>query len=99
MQDIVVDFLRRAHAIIEAAERGLVTEDDLAAGRNSMNELLEQDWVMPRAVSEVSIHWKLIEESLRTILEGKSDTQTSADELQTAWTAYNDIENALKDHQ
>ena len=99
MQDIAVNFLRRSRAIIEAAERGLVTEEELTAGRNSMNELLEQDWVMPRAVSEVSIHWKLIEESLRTILEGKSSTQTSADELQAAWTAYNNIENALQDHQ
>ena len=71
MQDVAVDFLRRVRSIIEAAGRGLVTEDDLSDGRNSMNELLEQDWVMPRAVSDVSIHWRLIEDFLRTILEGK----------------------------
>ena len=95
MQDVAVDFLRRVRSIIEAAERGLVTEDDLSAGRNSMNELLEQDWVMPRAVSDVSIHWRLIEDSLRTIPKGKAGTQT----LQAAWTAYRDIEDVLKDEQ
>ena len=98
MQDVAVDFLRRVRSIIEAAERGLVTEQDLAAGRNAMNNLLEQDWVMPRAVSEVSIHWKLIEESLRTILEGQADAQTSTEELQAAWTAYRGIEDVFKDH-
>ena len=75
MRDVAADFLRRARSIIEAAGRGLVTEDDLAAGRQSMNELLEQDWVMPRAVSEVSIHWRLIEDSLRTIPEGQAGVQ------------------------
>ena len=98
MQDVAVDFLRRVRSIIEAAERGLVTEEDLTAGRNAMNNLLEQDWVMPRAVSEVSIHWKLIEESLRTILEGQADAQTSTEELQAAWTAYRGIEDVFKDH-
>jgi len=98
MQDVAVDFLRRVRSIIEAAERGLVTEEDLAAGRNAMNKLLEQDWVMPRAVSEVSIHWKLIEESLRTILDGQADAQTSTEELQAAWTAYRGIEDVFKDH-
>ena len=99
MQDVAVDFLRRVRSIIEAAERGLVTEDDLSAGRNSMNELLEQDWVMPRAVSDVSIHWRLIEESLRTILKGMADAQTSTEELQAAWTAYRDIEDVFKEEQ
>ena len=94
-----MDFLQRVRSIIEAAERGLVREDDLSAGRTSMNELLEQDWVMPRAVSDVSIHWRLIEDSLRTILKGKADAQTSTEELQAAWTAYRDIEDALKDEQ
>ena len=97
MQDVAVDFLRRVRSIIEAAERGLIREEDLAAGRKSMNELLEQDWVMPRAVSEVSMRWKLIEESLRTILEGRTGAQPSTEELQAAWTAYRDIEEALKE--
>ncbi len=99
MQDVAVDFLRRVRSIIEAAERGLVTEDDLSAGRNSMNQLLEQDWVMPRAVSDVSIHWRLIEDSLKLILKGKADSQTPAEELQTAWTAYRAIEDVFKDEQ
>jgi hypothetical protein len=99
MQDVAVDFLRRVRSIIEVAERGLVTEDDISAGRNSMNELLEQDWVMPRAVSDVSIHWRLIEDSLRTILKGMADAQTSTEELQAAWTAYRDIEDVFKDEQ
>jgi len=98
MQDVAVDFLRRVRSIIEAAERGLVTEEDLTAGRDAMNKLLEQDWVMPRAVSEVSIHWKLIEESLRTILEGQPDAQASTEELQAAWTAYGGIEDVFIDH-
>ena len=96
MRDVAADFLQRARSIIEAAERGLLREDDLAAGRQSMNELLEQDWVMPRAVSEVSIHWKLIEESLRTILEGQAGVQSSTEELQAAWTAYREIEEVLE---
>lgn len=96
MRDVAVDFLRRVRSIIEAAERGLVREDDLAAGRHSMNELLEQDWVMPRAVSEVSIHWKLIEESLRTILKGPAGVQPPTEELQAAWTAYREIEEVLE---
>ncbi len=99
MQDVAVDFLRRVRSIIEAAERGLLTEEDLAAGRNSMNKLLELDWVMPRAVSEVSIHWKLIEESLRAMLEGQTGAQTPAEELQAAWTAYRGIEDVFKDDQ
>ena len=99
MRDVAVDFLRRVRSIIEAAERGLVREDDVAAGRHSMNELLEQDWVMPRAVSEVSIHWKLIEESLRTILEGQAGVQSSTEELQAAWTAYQEIEEVLETPQ
>ena len=99
MQDVAVDFLRRVRSIIEVAERGLVTEDDISAGRNSMNELLEQDWVMPRAVSDVSIHWRLIEDALRTILKGMADAQTSTEELQAAWTAYRDIEDVFKDEQ
>lgn len=98
MQDVAVDFLRRVRSIIEAAERGLVTEEHLAAGRDAMNKLLEQDWVMPRAVSEVSIHWKLIEESLRIIMEGRADAQTSTEGLQAAWTAYGGIEDVFKDH-
>ncbi len=96
MRDVAVDFLRRVRSIIEAAERGLVREDDLAAGRHSMNELLEQDWVMPRAVSEVSIHWKLIEESLRTILKGQAGVQPPTEELQAAWIAYREIEEVLE---
>jgi hypothetical protein len=99
MQDVAVDFLRRVRSIIEAAERGLVTEDDLSAGRNSMNELLEQDWVMPRAVSDVSIHWRLIEDSLRPVLKGNPDAQTSTEELQTAWTAFRAIEDVFKEDQ
>jgi hypothetical protein len=95
MRDVAADFLRRIRSIIEAAERGLVREDDLAAGRHSMNELLEQDWVMPRAVSEVSIHWKLIEESLRT-MKGQAGVQPPAEELQAAWTAYREIEEVLE---
>jgi hypothetical protein len=96
MRDVAVDFLQRARSIIEAAERGLVRGDDLAAGRQSMNELLEQDWVMPRAVSEVSIHWRLIEDSLRTILEGQAGVQSPTEELQAAWTAYREIEEVLQ---
>ena len=96
MRDVAVDFLRRVRSIIEVAERGLVREDDLAAGRHSMNELLEQDWVMPRAVSEVSIHWRLIEESLRTILEGQAGVQSRTEDLQAAWTAYREIEEVLE---
>ena len=96
MRDVAADFLQRIRSIIEAAERGLVREDDLAAGRHSMNELLEQDWVMPRAVSEVSIHWRLIEDSLRTILEGQAGVQSPAEELQAAWTAYRKIEEVLE---
>ena len=99
MQDVAVGFLRRVRSIIEAAERGLVTEDDLSAGRNSMNELLEQDWVMPRVVSDVSIHWRLIEDFLRTILKGMADAQTSTEELQAAWTAYRHIEDVFTDEQ
>jgi hypothetical protein len=97
MQDVALDFLRRVRSTIETAEQGVVKEQDLAAGRNSMNELLEQDWVMPRAISEVSIHWKLIEESLRTILERQASAQSSTEALQAAWTAYHDIEDVLKD--
>ena len=96
MRDVAVDFLRRVRSIIEAAERGLAKEDDLAAGRHSMNELLEQDWVMPRAVSEVSIHWRLIEDSLRTILAGQAAVQSPTEELQAAWTAYREIEEVLE---
>ena len=95
MRDVAVDFLQRARSIIEAAEQGLVRGDDLAAGRRSMNELLEQDWVMPRAVSEVSIHWRLIEDSLRTILEDQAGVQSPTEELQAAWTAYREIEEVL----
>ena len=97
MQDVAVDFLRRVRSIIEAAERHLVTEDDLHAGRNAMNQLLEQDWMMPRAVSDVSIHWRLIEDSLRTFVKGKADAQTSTEGLQAAWTAYRGIEDVFKD--
>jgi hypothetical protein len=96
MRDVAVDFLRRVRSILEAAERGLVREDDLAAGRHSMNELLEQDWVMPRAVSEVSIHWRLIEDSLRTLLVGQAGVQSPTEELQAAWTAYREIEGVLE---
>jgi len=96
MRDVAVDFLQRARSIIEAAERGLVREEDLAAGRQSMNELLEQDWVMPRAVSEVSIHWRLIEDSLRTIREDQAGVQSPTEELQAAWTAYREIEEVLQ---
>ncbi len=85
--------------MIEAAERGLVTEEELASARNSMNDLLELDWVMPRAVSEVSIHWKLIEESLRTILEGQADERTFSGKLEAAWSAYRGIEDVFKEHQ
>ncbi len=99
MQDVALDFLRRVHSIIEAAEQGLVTEEDLVSARNSMNDLLEMDWVMPRAVSEVSIHWKMIEECLRTILEGQTEAQTSSGELGAAWSAYREIEDVLKEHQ
>ena len=99
MQDVELDFLRRVRSIIEGAERGLVLEEDLASARNLMNDLLELDWVMPRAISEVSIHWKLIEESLRTILEGQTDPQTSSGALDTAWSAYRDIEDVFKERQ
>ncbi len=99
MQDVAVDFLQRVRSIIEKAERGLLTEDDLASAYKSMNELLELDWVMPRAVSEVSIHWKMIEESLRSILEGRTDAQTSSEALEAAWSAYRGIEDVFKDHQ
>ncbi|HWJ18904.1 MAG TPA: hypothetical protein VNR65_09295 [Geobacterales bacterium] len=99
MQDVAVDFLRRVRSIIEAAEQGLVREDNLSAVRTSMNQLLEQDWVMPRAVSDVSIHWRLIEDSLRTFLKGKADVPTSTEELQTAWTACRAIENVFKEDQ
>lgn len=51
---------------------------------------------MPRAVSEVSIHWRLIEDSLRTILEGQAGVQSPAEELQAAWTAYRKIEEVLE---
>ena len=71
-------------------------EDDLAAGRQSMNELLEQDWMMPRAVSEVSIHWRRIEDSLRTNPEGQAGVQSPTEELQAAWTAYREIEDVLQ---
>ena len=64
-----------------------------------MNELLELDWVMPRAVSEVSIHWKLTEEFFRTILEGQTDARTASKELEAAWGAYRDIEDVFKEHQ
>jgi hypothetical protein len=64
-----------------------------------MNELLEQDWVMPRAVSEVSIQWRLIEDSLRTIREGQAGVQSPAEELQAAWTAYREIEEVLQSPQ
>ena len=96
MRDVAADFLQRIRSIIEAAERGLVREDDLAAGRQSMNELLEQDWMMPRAVSEVSIHWRLIEDSLRTNPEGQAGVQSPTEELQAAWTAYREIEDVLQ---
>ena len=96
MRDVAADFLRRVRSIIEAAERGLVREDDLAAGRQSMNELLEQDWMMPRAVSEVSIHWRRIEDSLRTNPEGQAGVQSPTEELQAAWTAYRVIEDVLQ---
>jgi len=96
MRDVAVDFLQRARSIIDAAERGLLREDELAAGRQSMNELLEQDWVMPRAISEVSIHWRLIEDSLRTILEGEAGVQSPTEGLQAAWTAYREIEEVLQ---
>ncbi len=99
MQDGAVDFLRRVRSIIETAERGPVAEDDLASVRGSMNDLLELDWVMPRAVSEVSIHWKLIEEALRAVHEGQADMQISSAELETAWSAYRDIEDVFKEHQ
>ncbi len=100
MQDVALDFLRRVRSIIEGAERGLVLEEDLASARSSMNDLLELDWVMPRAVSEVSIHWKLIEESLRTILEGQTDARTSSSgALDAAWSAYRDIEDVFKERQ
>ena len=99
MQDVAVDFLRRVRSMIESAEKGLITEEHLSAARNSMNQLLELDWVMPRTVSEVSIHWKLIEESLRTVLERRGGAKTSTEELQTAWTAYRDIEDVFKDGQ
>ncbi len=99
MQDVAVDFLRRVRSIIETAEQGLVAEDDLASVRSSMNELLELDWVMPRAVSEVSIHWKLIEEALRKIQEGQADAEISSEQLDTAWSAYRDIEDVFKEHE
>jgi len=98
MQNVAADFLWRVRTIIEAAEQGLVTEDDLAAGRNAMNALLEQDWVMPRAVSDVSIHWKRIEECLRSLAERRAEAQISTEELEAAWCAYRNIEDVFKDH-
>ena len=98
MQNIAADFLRRVRTIIEAAEQGLVKEDDLATGRNAMNTLLEQDWVMPRAVSDVSIHWKRIEECLRSLPERQAEAQISTEGLEAAWCAYRNIEDVFKDH-
>jgi hypothetical protein len=54
---------------------------------------------MPRAVSDVSIHWRLIEDSLRPVLKGNPDAQTSTEELQTAWTAFRAIEDVFKEDQ
>ena len=98
MQNVAADFLRRVRTIIEAAEQGLVTEDDLATGRNAMNTLLEQDWVMPRAVSDVSIHWKRIEECFRSLPERQAEAQISMEGLEAAWCAYRNIEDVFKDH-
>jgi hypothetical protein len=98
MQNLAADFLRRVRTIIEAAEQGLVKEDDLATGRNAMNTLLEQDWLMPRAVSDVSIHWKRIEECLRSLPERRAEAQISTEGLEAAWCAYRNIEDVFKDH-
>ncbi len=99
MQDAALNFLTRIRSTLEAAEGGKVTAEDLAAGRNAMNDLLDLDWVMPRAVSEVSMHWKLFEESLRAILEGCTSGQARSEQLEAAWSAYRDIEASLRPNE
>ena len=99
MQDAALNFLRQVRSTLEAAERGLITEDGLSSGRNSMNELLDLDWVMPRAVAEVSMYWKVIEDALRATLGRPAASQTHSEDLQTAWTAYQNMAEVLEDHQ
>ena len=99
MQDAARNFLRHIRSTIEAAERGHITAQELAEGRNSMNELLEFDWVMPRVVSEVSMHWKVLEESLRAILEGQASGSASSEDVDAAWAAYHDIESVLEERE
>ena len=99
MQDAALNFLRHARSLIEAAERGPVTEEDLAAGRSAMNELLELDWVMPKAVAEVSIQWTLIEEALRAARKDQAAAQALSEDLQAAWAAYHDMEDVFKDNE
>ena len=95
MQDAALNFLRHIRSTIEAAEQGLLTEEDLVAGRNSLNELLDLDWVMPRAVAEISRYWKVIEGSLRALLVRQSPAQVSHD-FQAARLAYQDIEDVFR---
>ena len=99
MQDAALNFLRQVRSTLEAAERGLITEDGLCAGRNSMNELLDLDWVMPRAIAEVSMYWKVIEDALRAALGRPGASQTYSEDLQTAWTAYQNMAEVFEGHQ
>jgi hypothetical protein len=98
MQDAAQNFLRHARSLIEAAGRGNITEEDLAAGRNAMNELLELDWVMPKAVAEVSIQWTVLEQALRAAREDSAAAQALSEDLQAAWAAYHDIEGVFNEH-
>jgi len=72
MQDFALDSLRNIRSTIEAAEGGFVTDEALVSARNSISELLDLDWVMPRAVADVSMHWKVIETFLASVLERKT---------------------------
>ncbi len=99
MQDAALKFLRQTKSFIEAAEGGSLTQEDLAAGRDAMNQLLELDWVMPKAVADVSIQWTVIEEALRAALEDKTAAQALSEDLQAAWAAYRDLEEVFKEHE
>lgn len=99
MQDAALKFLRQISLLIEAAEKGSLTQADLSVGRDAMNELLELDWVMPKAVADVSIQWTVIEEALRAALEDKAAAQALAEDLQAARVAYRDLEDVFKEHE
>jgi len=98
MQDAALNFLCHTRSLIEAAERGLIVDEDLVAGRNAVNELLELDWVMPRVVAHVSMQWKVIEEALTAARANRATAQMPSEYLQAAWTAYRDLENVFTDH-